>query len=111
MATITYLEDLLAQPAKILALVQDDMRELKAKYGDPRRTRLVAEELETLRDEDLVPDEKVLVTITQRGYVKRVPLSTYRTQGRGRRGVTAMTARDEDALMYVFVAGTYASGW
>jgi DNA gyrase subunit A len=105
-ATIAYLEDLLAHPAKILALIREDMETLKQKFGDPRRTRIVPDAAESMRDEDLIPDEKVLITVTQRGYIKRVPLNAYRTQSRGGRGVTAMTAREEDALMYIFAAGS-----
>jgi DNA gyrase subunit A len=104
--TIAYLEDLLANPGKILALIKDDVLELKEKYGDERRTRIVADATEDFEEEDLIPREEVLISITQRGYVKRVPASTYRAQMRGGRGVTGMTTREEDAVQFLFAAET-----
>ncbi len=104
--TITYLEDLLASPQKILALIKDDVIELKEKYGDERRTRIVADASEDFDEEDLVPREEVLISITQRGYVKRVPATTYRAQIRGGRGVTGMATREEDAVQFLFAANS-----
>ncbi|HET9396788.1 MAG TPA: DNA gyrase subunit A, partial [Nitrospiraceae bacterium] len=75
---IAQLEDLLASPKKILALIQDDMRDLAEKYGDDRRTRIAAEATETLSEADLVQDEAVLISLTERGYVKRVAASAFR---------------------------------
>jgi DNA gyrase subunit A len=77
--TIEYLEDLLANPKKILALIKDDMNELAEKYGDDRRTRIAAEAKEDIHEEDLVPDESVLISITERGYIKRVAASAFRS--------------------------------
>jgi DNA gyrase subunit A len=102
--TIAHLEDLLANPHKILGLVKDDVLELKGKYGDERRTRIVADASEDFDEEDLIPREEVLISITQRGYVKRVPATTYRAQTRGGRGVTGMTTREEDAVQFLFAA-------
>ncbi|GAB4548912.1 MAG: DNA gyrase subunit A [Anaerolineae bacterium] len=102
--TIAYLEDLLANPHKILGLVKDDVLELKEKYGDERRSRIVADASEDFDEEDLIPREEVLISITQRGYVKRVPANTYRAQTRGGRGVTGMTTREEDAVQFLFAA-------
>ncbi|HET7010300.1 MAG TPA: DNA gyrase subunit A [Anaerolineales bacterium] len=101
---IGYLEDLLAHPKKILALIQSDLGELVDKYGDPRRTRLAPEASEELREEDLVADEAVLVSLTERGYIKRVAAQTYRRQGRGGRGVTGHSMRGEDELMMLLPA-------
>jgi DNA gyrase subunit A len=100
MKTIAYLEDLLANPGKILALIKDDLTDIKEKYGDARRTMLLADASADLDEEDLVKDEEVLISITQHGYIKRVPSHTYRTQGRGGRGVTGMTTRDEDVVEF-----------
>ena len=100
---IAYLEDLLASPRKILYLIKEDLANLKRTYGDSRRTRIIKEEAE-FEEEDLVIEEDVLVTITQRGYIKRVPVDTYRARGRGGRGVIGMTTRDEDAILYLFPA-------
>jgi DNA gyrase subunit A len=104
--TIAYLEDLLANALKILGLVKDDVLELKEKYSDERRTRIVADASEDFDEEDLIPREETLISITQRGYIKRVPATTYRAQMRGGRGVTGMTTREEDAVQFLFAAET-----
>ena len=106
---IAYLQDLLTHPRKILGLIKDDMRQLKEKYGDERRTRIVPEAEKEFREEDLVPDEEVLISITQRGYVKRVPARVYKSQARGGRGITGMTTREEDAVLYLLAAGSLDS--
>ena len=98
------LEDLLASPKKILGLIKDDLSELVEKYGDPRRTRIAPDAREEFSEEDLVPDEAVLVSITQRSYVKRVGANTYRRQTRGGRGVTGHSMRGEDEVMMLFPA-------
>jgi DNA gyrase subunit A len=104
MKTIAYLEDLLANPHKILGVIKDDLQQLKEEYGDERRTHILVDVKEELHEEDLVKDEEVLISITERGYIKRVPSKTYRTQGRGGRGVTGMTTRDEDVVEFLFAA-------
>jgi DNA gyrase subunit A len=106
MTTIAYLEDLLASPHKILGLIKEDLAHLKETYGDNRRTRLLVDVREDFNEEDLVKDEEVLISITERGYIKRVPAKTYRSQGRGGRGVTGMTTRDEDVVEFLFAART-----
>ncbi len=103
---IAQLEDLLANPKKILALIKDDLNEIAEKYGDERRTLIAYEASEDFREEDLVQDEACLVTITQRGYIKRVASKAYRTQGRGGRGVTGLTTRDEDEVLMLVPAST-----
>jgi len=105
---IAYLEDLLASPRKILYMIADELRELKRVYGDGRRTRIVKGQA-SFEEEDLITDERVLISITQRGYIKRVPTGVYRSQGRGGRGVIGMTTRDEDELAYLFSANTLDS--
>lgn len=106
MKTIAYLEDLLASPHKILALIKDDLHDLKENYGDARRTRILIDATDEFDEEDLVKQEQVLVSITERGYIKRVPSKTYRSQGRGGRGVMGMTTRDEDEVEFLFAANT-----
>jgi DNA gyrase subunit A len=106
MKTIAYLEDLLANPGKILGLIREDLVEIKNDYGDARRTVIVPDESGDFNEEDLVKDEEVLISLTQRGYIKRVPSHTYRSQGRGGRGVTGMTTRDEDVVEFLFAART-----
>jgi DNA gyrase subunit A len=101
---IAHLEDLLAHPKKILALIQDDMRDLAEKYGDDRRTRIAAEANETLSEADLVQDEAVLISLTERGYIKRVAASAFRSQSRGGRGVMGHTIKDEDVVVALLPA-------
>ena len=109
MEQIEYVEGLLASPEKIDALIQDDCRELKADYGDERRTQVFAPPVDEISDEDLVPHQQVVVTISDRGYMKRVPLETYRLQGRGGRGVTGAPTREEDAVNHLVVCDTHDS--
>jgi DNA gyrase subunit A len=103
---IAFLEDLLANPKKILGLIQTDMKELAEKYGDERRTRIAGDAKEELREEDLVQDEAVLITLTQRGYIKRVTSAAYKSQAVGGRGVTGHTTREEDEVLFMFPART-----
>jgi DNA gyrase subunit A len=103
---IAYLEDLLASPKKILDVIKEDLSDLVEKYGDERRTHIVLEEMEEIREEDLIPDEAALISITQRGYVKRVAAKAFRAQARGGRGVTGHTTKDEDAVLMLFPART-----
>jgi len=103
---IAYLEDLLAHPKKILEAIRDDLDELADTYGDARRTRIAGEAREDFSQEDLVADEAVLISITQRGYIKRVAAKAIRAQSRGGRGVTGHTTKDEDEVLYLFPART-----
>ncbi|PWB55852.1 MAG: DNA gyrase subunit A [Anaerolineales bacterium] len=103
---IAYLEDLLANPRKVLELIKSDLGELTKKYSDPRRTRIAHEAREEFNEEDLVVDEAVLISITQRGYVKRVAAKTFKPQSRGGRGVTGHTTKQEDEVMFLFPART-----
>ncbi len=103
---IAYLEDLLTHPRKILDVIREDLNELAAKYGDERRTRIAPEADGEFSEEDLVADEPMLVTITQRGYIKRVSVAAYRTLGRGRRGVTSQEMREEDEMLVMIHART-----
>jgi DNA gyrase subunit A len=103
---IAYLEDLLANPHKILDLIKIDLKELSEKYGDDRRTRIAADATEDFKIEDLVQDEEVLITITQHGYIKRVAANAFRTQSRGGRGVSGQTMREEDEVLMLFRART-----
>ncbi|MBI4494029.1 MAG: DNA gyrase subunit A, partial [Chloroflexi bacterium] len=102
--TITHLEDLLAHPRKILLLVRDELQELKKKFGDQRRTHVALDVAGEILDEDLIPDGEMLVTISGRGYIKRLPSNTYRAQRRGGRGIKGMVLREEDALRHMVVA-------
>ncbi len=101
---IAHLEDLLAHPKKILALIQDDMRDLAEKFGDERRTRIAIDAKEELSDADLVQDEAVLISLTARGYIKRVAASVFRSQSRGGRGVMGHSTKDEDEVVALIPA-------
>ena len=101
---VAYLEDLLANPRKITLLVSDELTELKKKFGDPRRTEIVSDFAGEITDEDLVANEKVLITVSGNGYVKRMPATTYRAQRRGGRGIIGQVLREEDALRHMVAA-------
>jgi len=101
---IAHFEDLLAHPKKILALIQTDLKELAEKYGDDRRTRIAAEAHEELSEADLVQDEAVLISLTERGYVKRVAASVFRSQSRGGRGVVGHATKEEDEVVMLVPA-------
>ncbi len=107
---IAYYEDLLANPHKILQLVRDDLEELRETYGDERRTTITpGDDAADFSAEDLIPREDVLISITRRGYVKRVPASTFRTQRRGGRGVKGMQTRETDEVEHLFLSSTLDS--
>ncbi len=105
---INYLQDLLATPAKIFALIKEDLQELKKAYGDARRTDIVADAGE-IAIEDLIADQGCVITVSHAGYIKRVPVSTYRQQRRGGKGVIGMDTREEDYVEHVFTASTHDS--
>jgi len=104
---ISELESILASPRRILALIKQDLDEIATKYGDDRRTEIVDDTPRQLSQEELVADEDVVITVSSRNYVKRMPLSTYRAQHRGGRGVIGMATRDEDDVEYLVVARSH----
>jgi DNA gyrase subunit A len=106
---IAYLEDLLAHPKKILALIQTDLNTLAEKYGDERRTHIAADAKESFEMHELVPDEAVLISITERGYIKRVAAKAFKAQSRGGRGVTGHTTKDDDEILTLLPARTLNS--
>ena len=106
---IAWLEELLANPEKIDGLIKDDCAELKERYGDDRLTRAFAQPAEEISAEDLIPNQRIVVTVSDAGYMKRVPLETYRRQRRGGRGVTGAPTRDEDAANHLVVCDTHDS--
>ncbi len=106
MDRIAYLEDLLRWPRKILALIREDVQMLAEKYGDARRTELSLDEMTQFEESDLVRQEEVLISLTERGYIKRVPTSLYRSQRRGGKGSTGMATREEDAVDHLYAANS-----
>jgi DNA gyrase subunit A len=107
MALIAKLESILADEKKILKIVKDEMLELKKQYGDERRTKIIPSELGKMSDEDLVPDEQVVVTLTSANYVKRSSVAEYKKQGRGGKGRRGMATREEDVIEHVVNASTH----
>jgi DNA gyrase subunit A len=105
--TIAGLEAILADEQKILDIIKDEFKELKRQYGDERRTRIVPQELGKMSDEDLVPDEQVVVTLTSANYIKRSPIAEYKKQGRGGKGRRGMATREEDVIEHVVNASTH----
>ncbi len=103
---ISRLESLLASPQLQRETIRADLQALRARYADVRRTRIEASLAEILDDEDFVHHERVLIPITTQGFIKRVPVEQYRSQGRGGKGVIGMTTREEDAVLYVLSADT-----
>ena len=104
---IGHLESILADEKKVLAIIREEMLELKEKYGDERRTVIVKNELGKMSDEDLVPDEPVVITLTVANYIKRSPIAEYKKQGRGGKGRRGMVTRDEDAVDKLLNASTH----
>ncbi|MDD4875712.1 MAG: DNA gyrase subunit A [Dehalococcoidales bacterium] len=104
---IAYLEGLLANPKRMLLLIKEDVGELKAKYGDPRRTEISEQGVMEFAEEDLIPHERVVVTLSNRGFVKRVPSNKYRPQHRGGKGIRGMTTREADAVKLLVAADTH----
>jgi DNA gyrase subunit A len=104
---IAELEDILANPARVLGIIKDELAELKKKYAGERRTRVADDSSREMTDEDLIADEDVVVTISGRGYIKRQPVATYRRQHRGGKGIIGHVTREEDAVEHLIVANTH----
>ncbi len=103
---IAYFEDLLANPRKVVYLIKEDLKSLKKEYGDARRTTISPDAEGILADEDLVAEEDVLISLTERGYVKRVLATTYSRQRRGGRGITGAGTRESDMVQHLLLANT-----
>ena len=103
---IAYYEDLLANEHKILGVIKEEMREISKKFGDKRRTEITRAERD-LDVEDLIADEDMVVTITRTGYVKRIPVATYRSQKRGGKGVSGVNLKEDDVIAEMFIASTH----
>jgi DNA gyrase subunit A len=103
---IAELKAILADEKRILGIIADELKEIKEKYADERRTEILAGE-EVIEDEDLIPQEDVVITITHSGYIKRLPVNTYRSQKRGGRGVIGMETKEDDFVEHLFVTNTH----
>lgn len=104
---ISYLEDLLANPRRILVLVQGEISGLKKEYADPRRTEISEQGVTHFREEDLIPHQRMVVPLSTRGYVKRVPARAYTPQHRGGKGIIGIVTREEDAVRILTIADTH----
>ena len=104
---IAELEDMLANPGRVLHIIKDELTDLERKFAGERRTRIQDDADREMTDEDLIADEDVVVTVSGRGYIKRQPLATYRRQARGGKGIIGARTVEEDALSYLLVANTH----
>jgi DNA gyrase subunit A len=107
LALIDKLEGILADPKKIDLIIKDELSESVEKFGDERRTKVISAEVGRLSDEELIPDEDIVVTITTANYIKRSPTGDYKRQGRGGKGRRGMTTRDEDNIEHLVFARTH----
>jgi len=105
---IEFLKSILDNPKKVLQIIKEELSKLKEKYGDERQTQITAE-AEDLDIEDLIAEEDVVITISNAGYIKRLPVSSYRKQRRGGKGMTGAGTREEDFIEHLFIASTHES--
>ena len=108
LSDITEYNRILSDEKNILAMIREDLLELKRRYADPRRTEITGEEIGDILDEDLIPEETMVVSISSNGYIKRTPVSAYRAQRRGGKGLKGAKVDDEDPIQHLFVASTHA---
>ena len=104
---IAYLEDLLAHPQKILHVIEDELINLKQKFADTRRTKVYKGKVGEFSEEDLIPNESTVITITDTGYIKRQSLNSFQTQQRGGKGIRGMTTKEEDGIAHIRYAQTH----
>ena len=105
--TIAYLEDLLGNPRKILTIIKDELLKLKEKYADPRRTKVFKSKVGEFSEEDLIPNEPTVITLTNTGYIKRQSLTSFRVHHRGGKGIKGMTTKEEDGIFQIRYAQTH----
>jgi DNA gyrase subunit A len=106
---IARLQQILASIGEVRALIKQDLAELRATYGDPRRTEIQEDEAGEFTEEDLIPNDEVVVTLTQNGYIKRLPTSAYRAQRRGGKGSRGIATHEDDAVSHLLVAHAHDS--
>ncbi len=106
---IAYYQMLLSDINELRKIIKEDLLQLKEKYGDARRSEITDDEASDFKDEDLIPNEEAVVTLTEQGYIKRLPSNTYRAQRRGGRGITGMVTREDDTVRQLLVTHTHDS--
>jgi len=104
---IKEIEDILASPKKIFKVVKDELSEIKQKYGDERKTKVYTSKVGEFAEEDLIPDQEIIVTVTNTGYIKRVDPKSYRAQNRGGKGMIGIKTKEEDFVEHFFVCSTH----
>lgn len=104
---IAELKAILADEEKVLHIIREELLEIKERFNDTRRTEIVSGGIEQIEDEDLIPQENIVVTLTHNGYIKRLPISTYRSQKRGGRGVQGMGTNDDDFVEHLLTTSTH----
>ena len=107
MTLIGHLRAILADEGKLLELIREELLEIKERYNDERRTEIVLAGLENLEDEDLIPQENIVISLTNKGYIKRLPASTYRSQRRGGRGIQGMGTNEDDFVEHLLTTSTH----
>ena len=104
---IAYLVDLIAHPEKILGVAKDELLKIKEKYNDPRRTKVFKGKVGEFSEEDLIPNEPTVITLTKTGYIKRQSMNSFTTQNRGGKGITGMKVKEEDMIEHIRSAMTH----
>src|SRR5699024_6572947 len=104
---IKELKEILADDERILQIIRDELAEIKEKYNDERRTEITFGGMDFFEDEDLIPEENIIVTVTHKGYINRLPSTTYRTQNRGGRGIQGMGTHDDDFIEHLLSTSTH----
>jgi DNA gyrase subunit A len=107
MQLISELKAILADNEKVLEIIREELTEIKERFNDERRTEIVSGGLEMIEDEDLIPRENIVITLTHNGYVKRLPVSTYRAQRRGGRGIQGMGTNEDDFVEHLITTSTH----
>ena len=107
MELIADLEDILAKPERVIEIVKEELLEIKDKYGDKRRSVIIEGQIDQIDNEDLIEKEQIIITLSHNQYIKRLAASTYKSQGRGGRGVNGMTTNDEDNVAYMLSCSTH----
>ena len=107
MALIAELRAVLADEEKVLQIIREELSEIKERFNDERRTEILLSGFESIEDEDLIPEETIIVTLTHNGYIKRLPVSTYRSQKRGGRGIQGMGTNEDDFVEHLLTTSTH----
>ena len=110
MQLIAELKAILADEEKVLEIIREELIEIKERFNDERRTEIVVGGVDFLEDEDLIPEENIVITLTHKGYIKRLPSSTYRTQKRGGRGIQGMGTNEDDFVEHLVSTSTHDHG-